>query len=372
MTIPTFALEVWMHEHEARPLRYDLSGSTGPVWTLSELLALEDLTPDAIAADPLTYAPVTGSGELREAVAEHTGSAPEHVRITSGAAEGLAMLVAAGATPGGNVVFPNPGYPSFGALPAIFDQEPRPYRLSRNDRFRLDPQAVIDLIDDRTGLVLVNTPHNPTGATVDATAMRAIQEAAAQRGVVLAIDQVQHPIAHAGISASGAAVAGALLIGDMSKAMSLAGLRLGWIVDTDRERQKSYFDLRGFFTISSSPLSERLSAIALRQRQRVLARAQSVGSQNLAVLRAFFDRHADRFHWVEPAGGLIAFPWVINEPSARPLCERLAAEGILLSPGDCFDHPEHFRVAFGATEPEQFTQALAAIEKIVVAEPAPA
>ena len=280
------------------------------------------------------------------------------------------MLVAAGATPGGNVVFPDPGYPSFAALPQIFDQEARSYRLRRGDGFRLDPQSVIDLIDDRTGLVIVNTPHNPTGAIVSETAMRAIQEAAARRGAVVAIDQVQHPIAHAGTSASGAVVDGAVLVGDMSKAMSLAGLRLGWIVDTDPGRRKTYFDLRGFFTISTSPLSERLAAIALRQRQRVLGRARSVGSQNLAVLRAFLDRHPDRFHWVEPEGGLIAFPWVVDEPSARPLCEQLAAAGILLSPGDCFGHPEHFRVAFGATEPELFAPALAAIEEVMVAEPA--
>ncbi len=372
MSIPTFALEVWMHQHEARPLRFNLSGSTGPVWTLSELLALEDLTPDALADDALTYAPVTGSDELRNAVAAHTDSAPDHVRITSGAAEGLAILVAACASPGGNVVFPDPGYPSFGALPEIFDQEPRPYRLSRNDGFRLDPQVVIDLIDDRTGLVIVNTPHNPTGATVSTTDMRAIHDAAAKCGAVLSIDQVQHPITHTGTSASGAAVEGAVVVGDMSKAMSMAGLRLGWIVDANPERRKSYFDLRGFFTISTPPLSERLSAIALRQRQRVLARAQSVGSRNLPVLRAFFDRHSDRFQWVEPAGGLIAFPWVVDEPSARPLCEQLAAAGILLSPGDCFGHPEHFRVAFGATAPELLAQALAAIEEIIVTEPAPA
>lgn len=369
MPIPTFALEVWMHEHEARPLRYDLSGSTGPLWTLSELLALEDLPADAFADEPLTYAPVTGSAELREAVAAHTDSTPEHVQITSGAAEALAMLVAAGASPGGNVVFPDPGYPSFGALAEIFAQEARPYRLSRDDGYELDPQSVIDLIDAGTGLVIVNTPHNPTGATASTTAMRAIQESAARHGVVVAIDQVQHPIAHTGTSASGAAVDGAVLIGDMSKAMSLAGLRLGWIVDPDPVRRESYFSLRGFLTLSTTPLSERLAAIALRQRQRVLVRAQSVGSRNLTVLRAFFDRHRERFRWVEPEGGLIAFPWVVDEPSARPFCEQLAAAGILLSPGDCFGHPQHFRVAFGATEPELFAAAIAAIETIVVAEP---
>ena len=162
MIVPTFALEVWTHEHEARTLRYNLSGSTGPAWTLSELLALEDLAPDALADDWLTYAPVTGTDELREAVGAHTDSAPEHVQVTSGAAEGLAMLVAAGATPGGNVVFPEPGYPSFGALASIFDQGSRPYRLCRHEGFRLNPQRVINLIDDRTGLVIVN-PTQPHG-----------------------------------------------------------------------------------------------------------------------------------------------------------------------------------------------------------------
>ncbi len=271
---------------------------------------------------------------------------------------------------GGNVVLPDPGYPGFGALPEIFDQEPRPYRLIRDDGFRLDPGEVIDLIDDRTGLVVVNTPHNPTGTIVGTTAMRTIQEAAAHRGVAVAIDQVQHPIAHAGTSPPGAEVDGAVLVGDMSKAMSLAGLRLGWVVDADAGRRKRYFDIRRFFTISTSPLSERLSAIGLRQRQRVLARAQSLGSQNLTVLRAFFDHHPDRFDWVEPEGGLVAFPWIVGESSAWPLCQKLAAVGILLSPGDCFGRPKHFRLAFGSDEPKAFAQALAAIEEVIDGTPA--
>ena len=258
------------------------------------------------------------------------------------------MLVAAGATPDGNVVFPDPGYPSFGALAKIFDQEPRPYLLDRAVGFQLDVQGVIELIDDRTGLVIINTPHNPTGATVATADMRAIQKAADLRGATVAIDQVQHPITHGGASPSGAEIEGTALVGDMSKAMSLAGLRLGWVIDADPERRQRYFDLRGFFTLSTSPLSERLAAIALRQRQRVLGRAQSIGTQNLKVLSTFFNRHSDRFRWVAPQGGLIAFPWVVGEPSARPLCEQLAAAGILLSPGDCFGHPEHFRLAFGS------------------------
>ena len=52
-----------------------------------------------------------------------------------------------------------------------------------------------------------------------------------------------------------------------------------------------------------------------------------------------------------------------------PLCEKLAAAGILLSPGDCFGHPKHFRLGFGSTEPEAFVQALAAIEEVIVAAP---
>jgi hypothetical protein len=58
MATPTLAFD-WMHEHEARPLRYNLSGSTGPVWTLSQLLGLENLTPEALADDLLIYAPIT-------------------------------------------------------------------------------------------------------------------------------------------------------------------------------------------------------------------------------------------------------------------------------------------------------------------------
>ena len=83
------------------------------------------------------------------------------------------------------------------------------------------------------------------------------------------------------------------VIGDMSKALSLAGLRIGWIVERDAERRARMIDARSYFTISSSPVLERLATHALVHHDVVLSRLQAVASENLAILSAFMQRVSD-------------------------------------------------------------------------------
>ena len=64
--------------------------------------------------------------------------------------------------------------------------------------------------------------------------------------------------------------------------------------------------------------------------------------------------------WQRPSGGTTAFPWLADDRDSRPLCEALAAQGVLLAPGDCFGHPGHMRIGF-AQQAEDFDIALARI-----------
>src|SRR4029077_14881886 len=75
-------------------------------------------------------------------------------------------------------------------------------------------------------------------------------------------------------------------------------------------------------------------------------RARRIAQTNLRLLEALFDKHVDQFHWVRPAGGMTAFPWLASGGNAREFCKNMARHGVLLTPGDCFGMPAHFRVGF--------------------------
>ncbi len=141
-------------------------------------------------------------------------------------------------------------------------------------------------------------------------------------------------------------------IGVMSKSFALAGLRIGWLASHDRALLDAAARFKDYTTICASAPAEILALIALRARERVLARSQAIVEANLALLDGFFARQAGRFAWVRPRGGSIAFPELLGQtPIDRFAEELLEAEGVLLAPGSIFGHPgNHFRLGFGRTD----------------------
>jgi aspartate/methionine/tyrosine aminotransferase len=348
-----FLLDRWLNEHQfsTPPIEFDLAASTGPKWTWRELLSR--VAPDTLerALDSsVSYGPATGSPELREAIAEMAGVSPAEVVVVTGASEALWMLLLVAAESSANVVLPYPGYPTFDEAARLLRLEARHYRVRAANQHEIDVDELDACIDERTALVIVNTPHNPTGAVVPDAQLVRLHELAVERGTQLVVDEVYHPIYHGPPSSSAARLPGATTVGDLSKALCLSGLRIGWIIDHDRSRVEQYEDARSYLTISSSPLGEVLAEAAVRARDQILSRARTVTETNLATLDAFLDAHGDQLAWVRPAGGMTAFPWLRSGTDARPLCVDAAAAGVLVAPGDCFGLPAYVRIGFGATE----------------------
>ena len=190
--------------------------------------------------------------------------------------------------------------------------------------------------------------------------MRELHDFAVDRGIPFVSDEVYHPIYHEDETSSAAVLPHAIVVGSFSKALSLSGLRTGWIIDRDRARQRQYLDARGYFTISNSPLAETLALVALLHRDRILARTQNCATANLHLLDQFFAEWKDKVGWVRPRGGTICFPWLKRGGNAREFCSAVAERGTLLAPGDCFGMQDHFRLGFGVTE-NGFAEALQTI-----------
>src|SRR6185503_18092698 len=113
-----------------------------------------------------------------------------------GAAEALLMLFFSAAEPGVNVVLPNPGFPTNTALPESLKIEIRFYNLRRENGFRIDLDEVRSLVDRNTRIVLVNSPHNPTGTVVSDQEMESLHDLCAARNIQFVSDEVYHPIYH--------------------------------------------------------------------------------------------------------------------------------------------------------------------------------
>jgi len=357
MQLKPFLLDVWLDQYE-HDIEFDLAASTGPTWTVNDLLALAgDQARHRFANHKLVYSRISGADSLREAIAQMQRVPVETVQIVTGASEALLALMWLAAEPGANVIIPLPGFTTFSALPQSLGLETRFYRIRRENGFSIDPDEIKRLADAKTKLILVNSPHNPTGATLGDGEMEALDDFAAERGIQLVSDEVYHPIYHGRQTQSAARLDHTTVISDLSKAFSIAGVRTGWMIERDAERRRQYSTARAYFSISNSTTGEILSEIAIRNCDVVLGRAQETATGNLKLLERFMADHAGVLGWIRPQGGLTAFPWLVSGENARRFCQAAAERGVLVAPGDCFDTPSHFRLGIAASG-AKFPQAL--------------
>jgi len=364
MQLKPFLLDMWLDTYEHN-IEFNLAASTGPSWSLNEILSLAgDEERQRLLNHKVVYSRPIGAEGLRAAIAEMQGVNIDTVQVVTGASEALLVLMWLAAEPGANVILPQPGFTTFSALPESLRLETRYYAVRKENGFCIDIEEIKKIADGNTKLILVNSPHNPTGATISDAELDSLHEFTSSRGIQLVSDEVYHPIYHGQTTRSAARLPQATVIHDFSKAFPLSGIRTGWMVEHDRKRRERYWNARAYFSISNNTAGELLAEIAMRHRDTVLRRTQQTATQNLRQLDAFMAEHRETLGWIPPRGGMTAFPWLLSGENSRAFCQAAAEQGILLAPGDCFDAPSHFRLGFAAVT-EKFPDALGRLGEFV-------
>jgi aspartate/methionine/tyrosine aminotransferase len=348
MQLKPFLLDMWLDRYE-HDIEFNLAASEGPRWTLNEILSLaSEEERQRFLNHKLAYSRPAGAEGLRAAIADMQDVDVEAVQVVTGASEALLILFWLAAEAGANVVLPQPGYPPFSALPESLGIETRFYAVRRENDFRIDLEEIKQLVDRNTKFVLINSPHNPTGATISDAELDSLHEFTASREIQLISDEVYHPIYHGQATRSASRLPHATVIHDFSKAFPLAGVRTGWMIEHDAKLRERYWNARTIFSISNNTAGEMLAEIAMRHRDIVLGRTQETATRNLRQLAAFMSENRETLGWIPPRGGVTAFPWLVSGENSRAFCQAAAEQGILLAPGDCWDAPSHFRLGFAA------------------------
>ena len=357
MQLKPFLLDAWLDAYD-HDIEFNLAASTGPCWTLNEILCLASHEErQRFLNHSLVYSRVAGAEGLRAAIAEMEHVDVDSVQVVTGASEALLILMWLAAEPGANVIIPQPGYTPFSALPESLGIETRCYSLRKESEFRVDLDEIEHLADRNTKLIVVNSPHHPTGATMSDAELDTLHEFTASRGIQLVNDEVYHPVYHGEATKSVARLPQATVIHDFSKAFPLSGVRTGWLIEHDPRRRERYWNARAYFSISNNTAGEILAQIAMRHRNIVLGKTQETATENLRQLAVFMGEHREALGWIPPRGGMTAFPWLVSGENSRAFCRAAAEQGILLAPGDCWDAPSHFRLGFAAMT-DRFPHAL--------------
>lgn len=219
------------------------------------------------------YAPGYGVPELRRAIADHQRrhyglelDPGSEVLVTTGATEAIAAAMLGLLDPGDEVVLLEPYYDSYLAMTQMAGAVRRPVTLRAPD-FRLDVEALRDAVTDRTRMILLNSPHNPTGAVLTAEELAAVAEVAQRHDVIVVTDEVYEHLTfdgvpHVPIATLPGMFERTLTISSAGKSFSFTGWKVGWATGP-RRLVDAAFAAKQWLTFTSGAPLQPAVAVAL-------------------------------------------------------------------------------------------------------------
>ena len=350
-----FAVEQFLSEHE-HGVRFNFSESGVHPLRYDELFALAQIDTEALFATLIDYPQVNGFDSLREKIAAiYPGAGPENVLVTVGATEANTLAATALIEPGDNLVRFRPTYEQLPGNALNLGHEVRSVDMLEDQGWALDRDALARAVDDRTRIIHVVNPNNPTGQILGEADRAAIIAAAARSGAWIVADEV-----YAGTERNTDDPTPSfwgdhdrvIAINSMSKAYGLPGLRLGWLVAPEDIVERTW-RRHEYASIAASMFSMKLADAALAPgiRARLMERARGLIRRGFETLSEALTEHPGVFSVVPPQASAMSFVNFDLPVTSDEFAERLVREeDVLVIPGSKFGLDGHFR--FSSALPE--------------------
>ena len=362
--------------------------------SIDDLRALcEDKDKDPLSglqSTKLTYGAIRGSDQLRETLSNlYSAKIPglttkESILITNGAIQANFLLLYTLVGPGDHVICHYPTYQQLYSVPASLGAEVSLWKANEAKDWQLDLEELKTLIRPNTRMIIIkyvpkkmkemaslsrlkdadqelspsSNPQNPTGAIISRETLQGLVSVARESSITVFADEVYRPIFH-NISPMDPQFPPSLLslgyehsvvTGSVSKAYSLAGLRVGWIASRNNSIIEACASSRDYTTISVGQLDDAVASFALAPEciHSLLRRNIELARTNLAILEKFIESHRWACDWIKPRAGTTAF--VRFNKMGKPVndvifCEMLHdRKGVMFVPGSlCFGGGEEFQ-----------------------------
>jgi aspartate/methionine/tyrosine aminotransferase len=351
MKLLPFKLERYFAKYEFNT-EYLLCLSDCEAMSIVDLLALEEGAGEKFQNVWLGYTESQGSLTLRKEISKiYETIQPEDILVHAGAEEAIFLLMHAILKQGDHVIVHAPCYQSLIEVARSIGCDVSPWLAREENNWVLDLDGLKKLLRPNTKVIVVNTPHNPTGYLMSRADFDSVNRFAQENNLLLFFDEVYRESEYDPSTRLPAACdmgEHAISLGVTSKTYGLAGLRIGWIATMNKKIYDAMASLKDYTTICNSAPSEFLAEVAMRNRGKLIERNLGIIKSNLEVMDEFFSRHSSLFTWIRPQAGSMGFPKLLHG-DIEEFCDKVVREkGVLLLPGTMYDDDgNHFRVGLG-------------------------
>lgn len=323
------------------------------------------------------YTPSAGIPELRAAIAKRVGESrgitvtPEQVVVTPGAKPIMFFVILALVDTGDEVVTPNPAFPIYESMIRFTGGIPRFYRLRQENNFRFDPDEFRSLVNEKTKLIILNSPQNPTGGVLELSDLQVIAELATKYDIPVLADEIYWQIIYDGKFHSITQFPGmqerTIILDGFSKSYSMTGWRLG-------------------FGVMNETLAPHITRLMTNSNSCTSALTQWAGlealtgpQESVEEMRQAFQERRDAivagmneipgFHCLKPEGAFYVFPNITGTGwDSRKMADYILNEaGVACISGTSFgEYGEGYLRFSYANSMENLNQAVMRIREAVV------
>jgi len=349
-------------------ITHNLSNSCAQTMTVNELCHLAGKSIGELA---LNYASLHGGIELRQEIVNYHNDINNadfalgysNVLTFCGAQEALAAIYQCILTNEDEVIVFTPCYPSLLSMAKESGVTVKCIELSAENGWQIDIVQLERIINEKTKMIVINSPHNPTGSIVDNQSADKILKLAQKYQCYLLADDVSQATNHQNLALSHNYLNydKSIVVAVMSKSFGLAGLRLGWVVTKNKELLKRLLVKKSYGSICCSVIDEQLSCWALRHTEKIIKRNNIIIKKNIEIFQAFIDKNKC-FRWIPPQAGMLAVVELLAEQPVVDWAKNIAEQcGLLILPSSLFGlSGNYFRLGLGQRD---FSQGLALLEK---------
>jgi aspartate/methionine/tyrosine aminotransferase len=308
---------------------------------------------DSFLDVPLGYSQSNGTPELRQAIATvYPGASADHIEVTNGTSEANYLLALALLRPGDQFVLQTPNYMQLWGIPRSLGAEVHTFRLRQECGWQPDWDEFDSAVTEKTRLVYVSNPNNPTGSVLSDEAMQRIVRRCDEAGAYLIADEVylgaeiDRPRTRSFWGLSDRVI----VTSGLSKAYGIPGIRIGWIVGPPDVIEQCWSQ-HDYLTIGPNKLSDRLARVAVQNRESCYARTRAILQHNLPIAREWLSSFDGFLTWTEPQAGAIALVHYDSAEPSRKLAERIRTkQSVLVVPGAHAGMEGYLRIWLGGRE----------------------